>query len=118
AVKKVAERKAMHVLRDMLPSGTGALIYELWEEFESQVTPEAQIANALDKLEAQVQHNEADLTTWLDWEKQHVFGGLNNVTGCYPGLVELKDAIIAEAKQKLRDAGENIENLQEKGSNN
>src|SRR5262249_53924890 len=65
AVKKVAERKAMHVLRDMLPSGTGALIYELWEEFESQVTPEAQIANALDKLEAQVQHNEADLTTWL-----------------------------------------------------
>lgn len=37
---------------------------DLWEEFEQRETEEAKFAQALDKLEALIQHNEADIKTW------------------------------------------------------
>lgn len=47
----------------------GDEIFNLWIEFENKQTFEAKVANALDKLEAQLQHNEADICTWLDIER-------------------------------------------------
>jgi len=106
--KKQREREAMMEFRSILPANTGQWIYELWEEFELNKTNEAKIANALDKLEAQVQHNEANLASWLDWEKQRVFGGLDSATSINKPIMRLKKAVVNEAVKKLLKAGEDI----------
>ena len=40
----------------------------LYEEMEAQQTQEARIYKALDKLEAVIQHDESDISTWLPLE--------------------------------------------------
>ena len=62
------EKIAIHKVTNPLPDKTQNKIIGLWQEFEECNTPEAQLANALDKLEAVIQHNEADLSTWLPLE--------------------------------------------------
>ena len=51
-----------------LPNKMQNKISNLWKEFEDCETPEARLAKALDKLEALIQHNEADISTWLPLE--------------------------------------------------
>ncbi len=112
--KKALEKKAMRQLRAVLPLETGRWIYGLWEEYELGLTAEARLANALDKLEAQIQHNEADLNSWIEWEKIRVFGGLDSATPLTKNIRPLKDAVIAEAIQKLKHGGEDINSLRKK----
>jgi putative hydrolase of HD superfamily len=101
AEKSELERSAIEEFRRMLPPVLGNRIQKLWEEFESRATPEAKIANALDKLEAQVQHNEALLSTWLDWEKAYVARGFTDVKLCDQSISTFADAVIMEATEKL-----------------
>jgi putative hydrolases of HD superfamily len=112
--KKASEKRAMRELRSMLPSGTGKRVYQLWEEYELRQSLEARVVNALDKLEAQVQHNEADLNSWIEWEKVRVFGGLDSATSVSKPIIALKNAVIAEAIRKLQKAGEDINDLRKK----
>jgi putative hydrolase of HD superfamily len=112
--KQIAEKKAMLEFRTMLGDTSGPWIYGLWEEFELKKTPEAKIANALDKLEAQLQHNEADLKSWIEWEKLRVFGGLDSVASVNKSIKVLKDVVIKEAIRKLEKGGENIRQLRKK----
>jgi putative hydrolase of HD superfamily len=81
----------------------GARIQELWEEFEGRETLEARIANALDKLEAQIQHNEADIRTWLDWEKRRAADGFAETGNCHPSLSTLTESVVREATEKIGD---------------
>ena len=53
---------------DSLPAPYGAEFAALYDEMEALQTTEAKIYKALDKLEAVIQHNEADLSTWLPLE--------------------------------------------------
>ncbi|RJP52001.1 MAG: HD domain-containing protein [Anaerolineaceae bacterium] len=53
---------------EVLPHEIESKIISLQKEFNSCQTPEAKLANALDKLEAIIQHNEADISTWDDIE--------------------------------------------------
>jgi putative hydrolase of HD superfamily len=46
----------------------GQEIYDLFYEFENKETYEAKVANALDKLEVQLQHNHAGFSTWEEIE--------------------------------------------------
>ena len=50
-------------LTQNLPPGLRSKIISLHNEFNSCETPEAKLANALDKLEAVIQHNDADIST-------------------------------------------------------
>jgi putative hydrolase of HD superfamily len=111
--KKQKERVAMVELHRMLPKRTGTWIFELWQEFEANETSEAKIANALDKLEAQVQHNEADLKSWIDWEKQRVFGGLNPATRISKPIIRLRNMVVNEAVKKLIMGGEDIASIRD-----
>jgi putative hydrolase of HD superfamily len=99
--KSEAERAAIHEFRELLPETVGTRIQQLWEEFEAGHTLESRIANALDKLEAQVQHNEAELSTWLEWEKNHVFRGFAEARRCHPSISALTESIVKEATEKL-----------------
>ncbi len=101
AQRAEAERAAIQAFHNLLPAPIGVRIQELCEEFEMCNTLESQIANALDKLEAQIQHNEASLSTWLDWEKRHVFAGFAKVGLCDRSISTMTEAIIEEARNKL-----------------
>ena len=43
-------------------------IIDVVKEFDIKESKEAKIVNALDKLEGLIQHNEADISTWIDLE--------------------------------------------------
>ena len=108
--KQRKEIKAIEKIRDMLPGSLGEDVYQLWMEFEHKETFEAKVANALDKLEAQIQHNEADISTWLDVEHRMSFM-MGKHTDFDPVMTLLKELIEEDAVLKLRDAGLDVEKL-------
>jgi putative hydrolase of HD superfamily len=55
-------------LTEILPHEIESKIISLQREFNTSQTSEAKLANALDKLEAVIQHNDADISTWDDIE--------------------------------------------------
>ncbi|MFU0791929.1 HD domain-containing protein [Virgibacillus proomii] len=101
--KQQNERKAIENIRSMLQDKAGEEIYQLWLEFETKETYEAKVANALDKLEVQIQHLEADIRTWKDIEYEMCFM-LEKHTSFSPILSELKSLIEQEAREKISQA--------------
>ncbi len=98
--KRDQEEAAISTITEMLPDVNGIEIYALWKEFESKNTLESKVANALDKLEAQIQHNEASLSTWLDIEKG-LMHFLDQHTSFDTFLDELRADVVQETAQKL-----------------
>ncbi len=103
-VKQAKETAAIEYLRQKLGSPLGQQIYELWYEFENKFTYEAKVANALDKLEVQLQHNDADLSTWEEIEYEMSFMMAKH-TDFDQTLTQLKDLIEQEAENKLLQGG-------------
>ena len=62
------EEKSIKQLVEMLPQKD--FYRELFEEIQLRQTPEAKLWRALDMLEALIQHNEADVSTWLPLEHE------------------------------------------------
>jgi putative hydrolase of HD superfamily len=62
--KYKSEKKAFKNLVIDLPKTKAKEIISLWEEFEKNETKEAKFANSLDKIEAVMQHNVANISTW------------------------------------------------------
>lgn len=70
-------------------------------EFDSKESKEARFLNALDKIEGLIQHNEADLATWIDREYDlNLTYGMEECT-CDPLLIELRLHVKAEAVKKI-----------------
>ena len=108
--KQINEIKAIEKIRDTLQGSLGEDVYNLWMEFEHKETFEAKVANALDKLEAQIQHNEADISTWLEVEHKMSFM-MGKHTDFHPVLTLFKELIEEDAELKLRNAGIDTERL-------
>ena len=70
------ENHVMDELLDTLPEPYRTDLKELFAEMEALETLEAKIYKALDKLEALIQHNEADRSTWipLEYDLQMTYG--------------------------------------------
>lgn len=70
------ENNVLDELLDTLPEPYRTDLKELFAEMETLETLEAKIYKALDKLEALIQHNEADLSTWipLEYDLQMTYG--------------------------------------------
>ena len=70
--KTDADRAAEDTLLEQwvasLPQDTAAEFSALFAEMQAQLTQEAKIFRALDKLEALIQHNESPLDTWSENE--------------------------------------------------
>ena len=73
----------------------------LYEEMEAQQTQEAQIYKALDKLEAVIQHDESDISTWLplEYDLQLEYGREN--VQFSPYLQQLKMEIDDVTRKKI-----------------
>ncbi len=106
-IKKLEdEKRAIENLRSALKETNGQEIYELFYEFENKETYESKIANALDKLEVQLQHNHADFSTWEEIEYEMSFM-MDQYTSFDETLSELKRQIENAADEKMKSAGVN-----------
>lgn len=77
----------------------------LLSEWESQTSKEAQVARALDKLEAVISHNESDIRTWLPLEHSLQFTYPEKAVSFSPWLKALKQLVDQWTRQKEKDAG-------------
>jgi putative hydrolase of HD superfamily len=59
------EDAAIEQIVGMLDHNSGVELKELFAEMKEQSSKEARLFNALDKLEAVIQHNEAPIDTWI-----------------------------------------------------
>ena len=105
--KEAREKAAIENIRDALSHTNGQEIYDLFYEFEHKETYEAKVANALDKLEVQLQHNHADISTWEEVEYDMSYMMDKHVL-FDETLTELKDQIEAEAELKMAQAGVDV----------
>ena len=98
------EKQAIENLRLALKETNGQEIYDLFYEFENKETYESRVANALDKLEVQLQHNHADFSTWEEIEYDMCYMMDKHVV-FDETLSELKKQIEEAAEQKMKLAG-------------
>lgn len=111
--KAKQEEQAIENLRLALKDTNGQEIYDLFHEFEAKETYEAKVANALDKLEAQLQHNEADISTWEELEYDICYMMDKHVL-FDPTLTEMKDQIEEAAEKKMNLAGINTREVRDR----
>lgn len=87
-----------------LPEPFAAEMTELYREMEERKTVEAKIYKALDGLEALIQHNESDLSTWLpleyDLQKKYAY---DRVTFS-PYLKSLREEVLQDTLRKIEEA--------------
>lgn len=106
AQKIKEEKKAIENIRKTLNETNGQEIYDLFYEFENKETYESKVANALDKLEVQLQHNDADISTWEEIEYDMSYM-MSRHTDFDETLTRLKNLIEQEAEEKMEAAGIN-----------
>ena len=102
--KEEREKKAIENIRQALIATNGQEIYDLFHEFEKKETYEAKVAGALDKLEVQLQHNHADISTWEEIEYDMSYMMDKHVL-FDETLTELKNQIESAAEEKMIAAG-------------
>jgi len=101
---EAAEETAVSRLFKRLPAPYGQDVEQLFEEMRKQETTEAKLYKALDKLEALIQHNEADIATWipLEYDLQMTYGTEECSFSEY--LHRLRDAVREDSAQKIEEA--------------
>ena len=102
--KAEKEKQAIENLRLALKETNGQEIYQLFYEFENKETYESKVANALDKLEVQLQHNHADFSTWEEIEYEMCYM-MDKYVVFDETLFELKRQIEDDAEQKMKSNG-------------
>ena len=101
-----AEDAAVNAWLERLPAPYNAELSALFAEMAAQETLEAKIYKALDKLEALIQHNEADIATWLplEYELNFTYGSEEAAFCSY--MDRLRAEINRDCAEKIRAAEE------------
>ena len=99
------EEKVLEQWVQTLPEPFREELGELYHEMEAMQSQEARICKALDKMEAVIQHNEADISTWLplEYELQLIYGG--EETEFSPVMKELKARVNEDSRIKICESG-------------
>lgn len=97
------ESDMVSVFVDTLPEPYRHELRELFDEMNEMQTEEAKIYKALDKMEAVIQHNEADISTWLplEYELQLSYG--ENEVQFSEYMVDLKKSANEKTIEKIND---------------
>ena len=98
------ENKKVDQLMDSLPEPIRTEWKELYAEMEALETWEAKLYKSLDKLEALIQHNEADISTWipLEYDLQMTYG--NEECGFAEYIQRLRDEVREDSKRKIEES--------------
>lgn len=99
--KHELEEKALKKILSTLPSYSQKEIMDLWDEFENRETIEAKFGVALDKLEVLIQHNEADIATYLPGEGEYNLTYADDKVSYNDMLKKFRDLIREETKIKI-----------------
>ena len=96
-----AEEQLYYAWVDTLPPETRDEFHSLLGEMEALETPEAKLYKALDKMEAVIQHNESDLSTWLplEYDLQLTYGAEN--VAFSPWMSELRRVCNDITREKI-----------------
>ena len=88
-----------------LPDGVREEFSALLAEMNAMETQEAKIYKALDKMEAVIQHNESDISTWLplEYELQLTYGAENVKFSTY--FQALKAEVDGWTRRKIEESG-------------
>ena len=86
-----------------LPQPFADEMQALYQEMEERKTLEARIYKALDNLEALIQHNESDISTWipLEYDLQMTYG--NDKVQFSDYLIKLRDEVRNDSKRKIAE---------------
>lgn len=86
---------------ETLPKEVAEDFSALYEEMNAQITPEAKLYKALDKLEAVIQHNEAPLSTWSanEYELNKTYG--TEAIAYSEWLTALRNEILNDTIEKI-----------------
>lgn len=100
---EVAEGNAVSQLISALPSPYKEELSELFYDMNTLNSTESKIYKALDNLEAILQHNEADISTWIpiEYETNLTYGTQNVAFSNY--LKELKQEIRIDSITKIKN---------------
>ena len=99
---EAVESRAVSGLFDTLPEPYHTELTQLFAEMEERKTPEAKLYKALDKLEALIQHNEADISTWLplEYDLQMTYGSEECSFCAY--MDHLRETVREDSREKIR----------------
>ena len=99
------EDLAVDKLLSLLPLGTREELTALFSEMRAMNTDEARLYKALDNLEAVIQHNESDISTWLplEYDLQLTYGA--DKVGFSPYLQKLKAELDDWTRRKIVEEG-------------
>ena len=84
-----------------LPEPFAGEMAALYREMAARETPEAKLFKALDNLEAVIEHNESDLSTWSENEFALNLRYGYDKAAWSPVLTALRDAVRAETEEKI-----------------
>ncbi len=86
-----------------LPCPYNEEMLTLYEEMDELKTTEARIYKALDNMEAVIQHNESDLSTWTEneYDLNLIYG--NDKVEFSPYLKQFREAIREETIEKIKN---------------
>ncbi len=90
---------------NLLPEPEKSRLGDIFEELSEGKTPEAKLMKAMDKLEAVIQHNEADISTWLplEYELQLTYG--QKQTENIPWMAKMRERVCQDAVEKMEREG-------------
>lgn len=105
---EAVESKAVSGLFDTLPETQKKEMTELFAEMNALETREAKLYKSLDKLEALIQHNEADLATWLplEYDMQMTYG--TKECSFDPYINGLREVVREDSRRKAEEGGHSI----------
>ena len=96
------EGEVQEEIAGLLPAPRGERLREIFREVREKQTPEARLVNAMDKLEALIQHNEADLSTWLplEYDLQLTYG--EKETRDIHWMAALRERVNRDSVEKIK----------------
>ena len=101
---ETAEQEALDKLLRTLPDPLYQELTALYVEMNALQTKEAIVYKALDKLEAVIQHNESDISTWLplEYDLQQTYAA--KIVQGYPFLEGLQNTAVQRTNEKIAEA--------------
>ncbi len=98
------ELLAMQHIKNLVPEIVGIELVELWKEYEEGKTLEAKFVKAIDKIEAQIQHNEMSYLHWNEYDRKFASNRLDKYCAFDSFLVKLKCLIQEESMKKMNSS--------------
>jgi putative hydrolases of HD superfamily len=97
------ERRAVKMVSELLEVDMREKVMKLWEEFEECKTEEAKLVKAIDKLEVLIQHNEADIATWIpeEYELNLSHGKIYNQYNDF--IKQFRNTVDSQTKTKIKE---------------